>query len=121
MQPDAPVLPTLDEDAQSNAGVQISDLLGNTVTDVDIGAPQGVAITGFDPGNGGWQYSLDDGVTWVDVGSASAQNALLLRATDRVRFRPDAQNATSPTFHLSSPGTSPTAPWWAPRYQHVYT
>jgi hypothetical protein len=39
-------------------------------------------------GEGRWQYSLDDGHTWCDFGPVYHGRARLLRAEDRVRFRP---------------------------------
>jgi hypothetical protein len=39
-------------------------------------------------GEGRWQYSLDDGRTWRDFGPVYHGRARLLRAGDRIRFRP---------------------------------
>jgi autotransporter-associated beta strand protein len=99
---DAPVLtpasPSFDsvgEDETSNAGQTVARLLGSSVTDPDSDASQGLALTGLSSSTGTWQYSLDGGSNWSDVGAVSADAALLLRATDRIRFVPDGQNATS--------------------------
>jgi subtilisin-like proprotein convertase family protein len=58
-------------------------------------APVGIAVTGVDDSNGLWQYSLDNGTTWLDFGSPSDTNARLLEANsngiaspDQIRFVP---------------------------------
>jgi hypothetical protein len=94
---DAPVLdasgnPFLDdirEDDVANSGTLISDLLARTagVTDVD-GPGAGIALIDVDTTNGTWEYSLDDGVTWIPVIGVSFTNALLLPSTARLRFIP---------------------------------
>ena len=119
----APVLVTIDENAIANTGHLISTLvravdgtnptdnLHSVITDVDFatqgttgGSPNeawdgGIAIydlSNTGPADGGkWQYKLDS--TWVDVGTVSETQALLLRSTDSLRFLPDADNATTAT------------------------
>jgi hypothetical protein len=44
-------------------------------------------------GQGSWQYSLDEGRTWVAFGPVYHGRALLLRASDRVRFLPHRDGA----------------------------
>jgi hypothetical protein len=95
---DAPLMPTLTEDEVANAGLSVATVIGSTIADVDAGTPQGVAITGLSSGNGTWQYSIDGGTTWLDVGAVSVSNALQLRSSDLVRFRPDGNNATTASF-----------------------
>ena len=58
----------------------------------DIG---GIAVTNLSAGNGKWQYSLNAGSSWTDVGTVSASSALLLRSADLLRFVPDGKNATA--------------------------
>ncbi len=113
----APVLATLSEDAP-NAGHLVSEFVGaglgtTGISDVDAlanggagHAPEavgrGIAIHAHannGPATGGsWQYSLDGGATWTDVGAVSHGSALLLRATDAIRFLPDGSNATEATL-----------------------
>src|SRR4029079_546551 len=62
---------------------------------VYCGAVNGIAVTGLTSGTGTWQYSTDNGSTWTAVGSVSDSSALLLRSSDKLRFVPDGQNATS--------------------------
>lgn len=98
---DAPVLDNsgtlslapIDEDDIYSGGTTVADLIasagGQRITDVDAGALQGIAIIGLNSAYGTWQYSLDGGLTWLNIGSVSAANALLLRDTDLIRFQPD--------------------------------
>ncbi len=107
---DAPVLDnsgtmtltTLDEDATSNSGDTVASIISsageNRIVDVDSGAVEGIAITSLTSGNGSWQYSIDSGSTWNNVGTVSNASALLLRDIDRVRFVPDTLNGTTADF-----------------------
>jgi hypothetical protein len=108
---DAPVLDntktqpftTITEDAQNNPGNTVASLLGMAQSDVDLGAVQGIAITatsitlenGDVLGTKAWQYSIDGGANWLDIGAVSETQALLLRSTDLVRFLPDAKNGNT--------------------------
>ncbi|UXY15303.1 DUF4347 domain-containing protein [Chitiniphilus purpureus] len=105
---DAPVLtpigPTLNglTDTDVNwVGQAVSSFAGANTNDVDSGAVKGIAITGLNPGNGTWQYSMNGGASWQDIGSVSSSTALLLRSSDRVRFVPDGVNGTNAdiTYH----------------------
>ncbi|WKY30959.1 DUF4347 domain-containing protein [Pseudomonas donghuensis] len=95
--PAAPALTPLTDGAINNPGQTVASVLGASISDVDSGALQGIAITGLTSGNGTWQYSLD-GSTWNAMGSVAANSALLLRATDKVRFVPDGANGTTATL-----------------------
>ncbi|CAK0746613.1 serralysin [Azospirillaceae bacterium] len=61
---------------------------GNTGTNAD--AFHGLAITGnaATASQGVWQYSTNNGSTWVSIGSASEGAALVIKTTDKVRFLP---------------------------------
>ncbi|WP_313025717.1 DUF4347 domain-containing protein [Pseudomonas lopnurensis] len=93
----APILIGLNDSDIDNPGQTVASIVGTSISDVDMGAIEGIAITGLDSGNGTWQYSLD-GSDWSDIGSVSSGGALLLRATDHVRFVPDGVNATTASF-----------------------
>jgi hypothetical protein len=93
--PVAPTLTSITEDQTSNAGQTVASIVGASISDVDSGAVQGIAITGLASGNGTWQYSTNGGSTWTAVGAVNNTSALLLRSSDLVRFVPNAQNATS--------------------------
>ena len=86
---------TITEDQTTNSGDLVSTLISGKVTDVDTGAVQGIAVTSLSSGTGTWQYSINGGSTWTAVGTVSNTSALLLRSTDKLRFVPDGQNATT--------------------------
>jgi VCBS repeat-containing protein len=102
------------EDATSNSGTTVADILntavGMLITDIDAGAKQGIAVTGANTTNGAWQYSLD-GSTWSSLSTVSGTSATLLDVTARVRFVPNANfhgNAGAITFQAwdQSAGTN---------------
>ncbi len=95
---DAPLLdnsgvPYLDPVLGSN-GTLVADLVdrlgGSGISDVDANALEGIALIGAANEHGSWQYSLNDGATWLEVGDAAANNRLLA-ADDmtRLRFTPN--------------------------------
>ena len=93
---DAPVLTPVGpvfntSEGAASVSAYVSDLLLTNLTDVDSGAVEGIAVFGISGSGATIEYSLD-GSTWVSVGSVSATNALLLRATDQIRIVPDADN-----------------------------
>ena len=105
---DAPVLdgggltPRFDditEDDIDNDGELISSLLakiGDPITDPDgIGLAEGIAIIANGENEGTWQYSIDNGATWQDVGSVSNSSALLLRNSDLLRLNPNGVTGTN--------------------------
>lgn len=79
----------------SSPGTLVSDLLASggdgRITDLDPGALTGIAIVSADTANGAWQYTLDGGATWNDMGSPSLAAARLLPSDSlaRVRFAPN--------------------------------
>jgi len=100
---DAPVLDlsraaTLDpvNAGQTTTAVTFGGLLA--ATDVDS-SNIGVAITKV-PGRGTWEFSRDGGTTWSAIAPVSLLKALLLTATDMIRFTA-AVDATAGTAALS--------------------
>ena len=91
--PAAPLFTGITEDQTTNGGQTVASLLGASMSDVDAGAVEGIAITGVVSGNGSWEYSTDGGTIWVGVGAVADNSALLLRDSDLLRFVPDGQNA----------------------------
>ncbi len=87
---DTRLLPVL-ENSSGGAGNSVADIIasagGDRITDVDDSPLEGIAVVGMN-GSGAWQYSLNAGSTWVNIGAASSNNALLLGANDLVRFEP---------------------------------
>ena len=97
MTPLSPSLSGLTDTAVNNGGNTVQSLLGG-VTDVDTGALKGMAVTGLTGTYGKWQYSLDAGSTWNDVGVVSSSAALLLTAQNLVRFVPDGIHGETATI-----------------------
>jgi serralysin len=93
-----PMLSTISEDANTNSGQTVASILGSSLNDIDTGHLQGVAIHGLAGSDGAWQYSIDGGSAWTDVGSVSKSSALLLRSTDLVRWLPDGTLGTTATI-----------------------
>jgi hypothetical protein len=91
------------EDDLDSAGDTVAQIVPDgAITDVDhvpaTSAPEAIAITAVDDANGRWQYRIGAGA-WIDVDPVQlASRALLLDATDRVRFVPDADWNGSATF-----------------------
>ncbi|HEX3150835.1 MAG TPA: Ig-like domain-containing protein, partial [Gemmataceae bacterium] len=79
------------EDSIDPPGQQIGAWASAGSTDPDGFDPYGIAVTGMTNADGGtWQYSLDNGAVWKTFGTVGNNAALLLRATDFVRFMPNA-------------------------------
>ena len=93
--PDTPSLNPITEKETDNAGQTVASFFGSSISDTNSGALQGIAITALASGNGAWQYSTDDGGSWVAVGTVTGDSALLLRATDTIRFVPNGVSGTS--------------------------
>ena len=99
---DAPVLtntaaitlPAITEDlgnGTANAGFTIGSLIASRATDAESASVSlGMALTGLSDASGGkWQYT--NGTTWTDVpANLDNAHALLLKATDQLRFVPNA-------------------------------
>src|SRR5262249_39060151 len=75
----------------------VSTLFTNaTVTDVDSGALQGIAVTSL-TGPGNWEYSLD-GTTYLSMGAVTNTSARLLASTAFVRYTPAANETDTATL-----------------------
>jgi ELWxxDGT repeat protein/VCBS repeat-containing protein len=88
----SPTLVAINEDNRTSLGTTVASL-ATGVSDVDVGAKQGLAIsTASNLANGTWQYTLDNGATWINFPATSATAALLLPANGnlcRIRFQPN--------------------------------
>ena len=93
----SPALNGITDTAINNGGSTVLSLLGG-VTDVDNSAVKGMAITSLTATYGKWQYSLDAGGTWSDVGIVSTSSALILTAQNLVRFVPDSLHGETATI-----------------------
>lgn len=98
---DAPELQTfsfnlndIDEDESNSSGNVISDLLSPSgvfaISDPDPGSVAGVALMGTNTlsSQGRWEFSLNGGGSWAQVGTLSDNHALVLDTTAMIRFVP---------------------------------
>lgn len=111
---DAPVLSTaavfqmdsILEDETDNAGTLIKDLINNAgtgvITDADADPEQGLALFGFYYPGGDFEWSSDNGLTWLPL--AGGGDTLLLNSDDdtRIRFVPpeNANGTIDPIFSI---------------------
>lgn len=96
--PAGPTLTAISATDTANAGLTVAFIVGTSISDADVGALKGIAVTGAANENGTWQYSIDSGAHWANFGSYSSESALMLAATDLVRFMPDGHSGGSETF-----------------------
>ena len=87
---DAPTLDPIAEDleAATHFGFLVDRLAGRVGLDGN-GDRLGLALTGTNSTDGDWEYSLDGGITWMNVGAVNETAALLLSPLARLRFVPD--------------------------------
>ena len=87
------VFPAINEDTFNSNGKTVAALVTG-VSDADAGALKGIAIisvTGATTGR--WQYTLNAGATWTNVGAVSSNSALLLPSNgslSKLRYVPNA-------------------------------
>ena len=100
---------TVTEDVVTGvSGNTVANLLGASFSDVDTGSSlAGVAITanGSNSIEGHWQYSTDNGASWNPIandGTITTGHALVLAASDTIRFLPDASNYNGTPGSLSA-------------------
>jgi len=93
LNPLSPTLSGLTASQITNVGQTVASFIGTSISDVDSGAAEGIAVYLTNNGGGTWQFSIDSGANWQDVGTVSQASALLLRDTDRVRFVPNGPDA----------------------------
>lgn len=80
----------------TSASLLISAGIGSTISDADVGAVSGIAITAASTTNGYWEYSADNS-NWTAVPTVSTTSALVLSAANYLRFvstGPDGVTAT---------------------------
>jgi YVTN family beta-propeller protein len=83
-------------DPTKNTGTLISDMLatganGDPIKDGDYDAVEGIAVIAVDNTNGTWEYSINNGTTWIAFGTPSETGAILLldAPNNRIRFLPN--------------------------------
>ncbi|ETR66638.1 MAG: hypothetical protein OMM_12535, partial [Candidatus Magnetoglobus multicellularis str. Araruama] len=95
----SPVMVSINEDNTGSQGTRISDIIGNSMSDVDNDASQkGIAIYEISGINTdyGWQYA--SGNAWIFIGSVSEEGALLLDWNTKIRYKPNTRNGESAYF-----------------------
>lgn len=101
--PDAPVtgavtLAAINEDTPNPAGAVVGSRLTG-YTDADGDALAGIAVSAVNSNattEGRWQYSVNNGVSWNNVGAVSPAAALLIPASAKIRFLPVANYYGTP-------------------------
>jgi len=98
-------LDDINEDDTSNNGSLVSDIIASGGTDPAAVAdpdsdPLGIAIIGASSSHGVWQYSLNNGSSWSNVGNVSGDVARVISTASghRVRFVPAADYFGDATF-----------------------
>jgi arylsulfatase A-like enzyme len=86
-----PSLPAIQEDAPNLAGTQVAEFASAGISDPDGAVAKGIAVTGVSTSGGKWQFTLNAGASWQDLGAPTDKTARLLPidATTRVRFLPN--------------------------------
>ncbi len=96
----APVLapgavPTTKNQVDAIDGILVSDFAATAITDGNLTNLKGLAITDAPSTDGVWQYSIDSGTSWINIGAVSPTNALLLDIGNKIRFVPSVNAAFS--------------------------
>jgi len=100
-------MPNLQINDFFNQGMSISDLIDqnqDVIRDVDDPNKLGFALTGVINNNGQWQYTINNGNTWVDLDLLSENTAILLAANGadtRLRFVPEPYYAEGDTGNIT--------------------
>jgi hypothetical protein len=75
---------------QLNApGNTVAGIVATSISDVDAGALQGIAVVAASTSGGHWEYSTTGGASFFSFGTVSAAAARLLDADDLIRFVPN--------------------------------
>ncbi len=101
----AAVLPSIPANTSSPAGNSVNAVFGNYFRDDNPAVSVGVAlVSATGTASGTWEFSTD-GTSWTSFGTAkttfgvlSTSNAILLSASDRIRFVPNAGFAGTATL-----------------------
>lgn len=88
--------------ATSPSGDTVANIVGSSVSDFDGLAQLGIAVTAAGNTNGQWQYSLNGGTTWINMGTVSTSAARLLRMSDLIRFVPKASFTGTATISYAA-------------------
>lgn len=97
LSPSNPSLHPVRVDTLNNAGQTVASFIGNSITDVDVDAEKGIAITSI-TGAGTWEFYSTNENTWKAINSVSSYAALLLRDTDQIRYQPNNETTEMATI-----------------------
>jgi hypothetical protein len=86
------------ENPSSNPGTSVAALIAGFFSDPDVGSLAGIAVDAANNTHGSWQFSLDGGTSWSNVGSVSDNSSLALRDIDVLRFVPQVNFSGSATI-----------------------
>jgi hypothetical protein len=99
-------LTDINEDDFTSPGDSVLSIINSSgadrITDDDVGAVEGIAVTAVDDTNGQWQYDANADGTWLAFGAVTDTNAVLLDTGALIRFVPNADyngSAGDLTFH----------------------
>jgi 6-phosphogluconolactonase (cycloisomerase 2 family) len=85
------VLRVTPNDEPGNPGTLVSAILasagGDRVADSDLTDKEGIAVVATDSTHGTWQYTVNGGTNWYNIGSVSETGARLLPANNVTRIR----------------------------------
>jgi Ca2+-binding RTX toxin-like protein len=95
-----PILDTSFNPSLTSIAYTNTNPLGNTVAEIVVdgsitdrdGAIEAIAVTYVDNRDGTWQYSLNNGNTWLDFGNPSIYEARLLAPENKIRFVPNGES-----------------------------
>ncbi|MCG9967460.1 Ig-like domain-containing protein [Pelotomaculum terephthalicicum JT] len=98
-----PTLTGINEGDYTSIGNTVAEIVPTgSITYADGSTAKNIAVTSVDNTNGKWQYSIDGGVTWLDISGVAGSNvdlsanSLLLDENARLHFVPNAGwNGTS--------------------------
>lgn len=96
--PSAPDLPGLTEEDTLDDGITVAELIGDSISDGDADAVEGIAIYEAHAGNGTWIRYIASVGGWYYFGNVTVEEAILLRPNDRIAFVPNGLNRTVATF-----------------------
>jgi len=86
-------------------GVSVKELINqnsDAIDDIDINSNTGIAIVDAKNYNGKWQYSMNNGDSWINFNNLSETSAVLLsQENTRIRFTPDERYAGDDTGWLT--------------------
>ena len=97
----APFLAPINMNNFNSSGNTINEIIPDgAITDPDGPIAKAVAAFDFDNTNGMWQYSANNGATWIDATVATQGNAILFDSNYRVRFVPVSDWYGTPIFMI---------------------